>query len=371
MVFESIAIVGLGLVGGSFAKSVRRHFPETHITACDTNAQALERAAKDGVIDAAYESIGEGLNDIAAADLILLAAPVTQCMDALAALAPHAGMRTVISDVCSVKSALISRARELNRQYGFVFISGHPMAGSETGGYDASSPNLLENAIYLLCPMAEDERHKYAADSLTDLIAALGGLPMRISPEKHDESVAVISHIPHIAAAALCRLALAREDGQGTLRALASGGFRDSTRIASGSAQLWTGITLANRDAVLPALRDYIFQLERFESWLETSDGESIGAFFAGAKHFRDSLGQGRASRGWQYEVAVDVPDRPGIIAAVSQELAKHDINIRNMYIAESRQNEGGCLHIALSTPEGRDRAAEALAAAGFAVQSL
>lgn len=286
LLFPRVAVVGLGLIGGSVAKTIKRRFPETYVIAVDADAATLQAALNAGVADEALPV--SGMADAAGADLVVLATHGDAALDALTALAPLAGPETVITDTCSTKAELMDHALELKKAHpALCYVGGHPMAGSDKAGFKHSSDHLLENAAYLLCPMPGAEQ---ALERLSAFLAALGALPLTLDPGEHDLYMAAISHLPHVAAAGLVNVAHLHDDEKGTLRVLAAGGFRDLTRIASSPPALWHGITVSNRECLMRLLLDYITALEQFCRALNWGDSKAIQSFFARAQEYRDSF---------------------------------------------------------------------------------
>jgi len=368
--FSSVSIVGLGLIGGSLARSIKHFFPKTRILAVDSDADTLHAAYSEGIIDSAVRADGADYGCVANAELIVLCTPVDAALSCLSALAPHLMRGTIVTDTCSTKSALLERARILSKENpDFCFVGGHPMAGSEKNGYAASSSHLLENAVYLLCPLFDEVRHTSALELLSGFIRALGALPLNVSACEHDLYMAVISHLPHVAASALVNTAHANENEQGILRVLAAGGFKDITRIASGPPALWRSISMSNRHCLMQLLRDYMDSLETFYNALDRGTGQMIEDFFLRAQRYRDSFSSSdKTIYALLYELSLDVEDKPGVVAEITRLLESEKINIKNLYIAESREMEGGCLRLAFSSRALRDRAAVLLEAAGYAV---
>jgi prephenate dehydrogenase len=365
LIFPRVAVVGLGLIGGSVAKTIKRRFPETYVIAVDADAATLQAALDTGAADEVLPV--SGMAAAAGADLVVLAAHGDAALGALTALAPLAGPGTVITDTCSTKAELMDHALELKKAHpALCYVGGHPMAGSDKAGFKHSSDHLLENAAYLLCPMPGAEQ---ALERLSAFLTALGALPLTLDPGEHDLYMAAISHLPHVAAAGLVNVARLHDDEKGTLRVLAAGGFRDLTRIASSPPALWHGISVSNRECLLRLLLDYISALEQFCRALNWEDGKVVESFFARAQEYRDSFAAAdKTPLGLLYPLAVDVMDRPGVIAEITRLLAGADVNIRNLYIAESREQEGGCLRLAFASRDIRARAAALLKESGYSV---
>ena len=233
------------------------------------------------------------------------------------------------------------------------------MAGSEKSGYEASSPYLLENAIYVLCP--NENTDDSDMELMKSVVINIGALPFVMKSGEHDEVMSQISHLPHLVASVLVNSAMRYKDDS-MIRALAAGGFKDITRIASGDAELWKNILSANRENVCASIDNITEMLSEFRKMLANSDGNGIYEFLEEARIGRESFETGRKTiMNLLYEINIDVPDKPGIIAEVSVKLLKNNINIRNIYIAESRDNELGCLRLAFDSKDARDKAAKVL----------
>jgi prephenate dehydrogenase len=263
-----IGLLGLGLIGGSIARAVRERHPrdEVRIAAWSPTGEGPAAAARDGVIDEAVATPEEALDG---ADLVVLAGPATVCLsqlDALAgpwrsALAPDA----VITDVASTKALIVGRAEAL----GLRFVGGHPMAGRETSGYEASQPDLFEGRPWIVVPSADEA----ATERVEDLARRVGARPRRMMAAEHDDAVAAISHLPLVVAAALVEAVAGGEDvprtGWSIAADLAATGWRDMTRLARGDVEMGAGIVATNAPAIARRLRDLVATLE---TWLEELD---------------------------------------------------------------------------------------------------
>ena len=229
---NSYGFIGLGLIGGSIAKAIRKIQPDCHILVYDTNTNMTQNALTEGIADAVTDSIG---NDFHSCDMIFLCAPVSINNENLAQLKPYLSPDTLITDVGSVKSSIHDKVKELGLEK--HFIGGHPMAGSEKSGFTNANPIILENAFYILTPTESSSE-----EDLTfyrELVQAIGAIPLVITCDKHDYVTAAISHVPHLIAAALVNLVHDHDTQEGTMKLVAAGGFKDITRIASSSPQMW------------------------------------------------------------------------------------------------------------------------------------
>jgi prephenate dehydrogenase len=281
----TIGFIGFGLIGGSIARVRRRLHKEETIIAYNYRAPSpnpnLEEALADGVLS----RIETCLETFSECDIIFLCAPVLTNISYLEKLKPIIKPGCILTDVGSVKGSIHNAVKELGLEK--QFVGGHPMAGTEKTSYHHSSDTLMKNAYYILTPT--DKVPYYMTTLLTRLVEELDAMPVIMEPKEHDEAVAVISHIPHVGAAALVNLVRTQEHSD-LLRQLSAGGFKDITRVASSSSEMWQNICLSNKDCILKFLKQLQGNLDEMILMLEREDKEGIYNFFAEAKKFRDSV---------------------------------------------------------------------------------
>ena len=356
---KRIVIIGLGLIGGSIAKSLRKVYPDCNIVAVNRSIGSCDSALSEKVINEAYSELsGECLGSMENSDVIFLCTELNSSKEIIDILIKRFNnKKTIITDVCSTKEEIKNIFQ--NTKYNINYIGGHPMAGSEKSGYKFSSGYLLENAIYILCPV--ENTNEADIDFMKNIISDIGALPYIMEAKTHDEAMAQISHMPHITAAALVNAAGSYGNRE-ILNNLAAGGFKDITRIASGDPDLWKNISISNRKNIINSIDNLIGNLNEFKIALEKSDKEQLNLLFSSARNNREAYETGRKTiMNLMYELNIDVPDRPGIISEITLKLTQNNINIKNIYIAESRENELGCLRLAFDSKEARDKAAEIL----------
>lgn len=360
-----IGIVGLGLIGGSLAKAFRRAFPEAWICGVDRKTETLAKAETEGVLDEGrLFGNDEGTDGcdtfevFADCGFVFVCTPVDITARHVARVARHC--HGIVTDVGSCKTVVMRGTAALPGAGGIRFIGGHPMAGSERVGYAFSRPNLFENAIYVLCvpetvSRTAGEASTADAGELAGLVSAIGAIPVFLDADAHDRLVGLVSHLPHVAASALAAVASREGMAHGDsdrLRQLAAGGFRDITRIASASPDLWAGIAADGAPTLRPALDAYIEVLAAFRDRLggpDTTDRSGLAALFEEGRAFRDSLVMGgRGALETSATLVVQLDDRTGALARIASLLGDHGIGIRNLGIVNSRGYEGGCLHIQL-----------------------
>jgi prephenate dehydrogenase len=267
---KTLAIVGVGLIGGSFALALRRSGIVGSIVGADRDPRALERAIALGVIDTAADSPSEAARQ---ADLVLVAVPVRQIGAVLRDLAPALKPDGVVTDAGSTKSDVVRIARDSMRERFARFVPGHPIAGRETSGVDSAVPELFRGARIVLTPSADTAAD--AQEVVRGAWEAAGGRIAIATPQSHDRIFAAVSHLPHLLAFALVSEIAAREDSQ-ELFGFAAGGFRDFTRIAGSSPEMWRDISLQNREALLAELDRYVARVAVFRELIDKGDGPAL-----------------------------------------------------------------------------------------------
>ena len=302
MTFTHGGIVGLGLLGGSLALDLRRHFPRLTLTGIARRRETLEQAAElrcDG--RPVFDALTTELADARAADLVILCTPVQTAIAQVGILAPLLAPGTVVTDVGSTKRMMMNAATALPP--GVTFIGGHPMAGSDRPGLAHARAGLFCGATWALCVPPGGEK---AADRLTEVIATLGARPLRIDPALHDELVALTSHLPHIVAAALATQVLGGVRGEAA-RPFIAGGFRDTTRIAAADTTMWRDICLTNRDRIAAELTALLAALEQWRDALRAGDAPHLDALLATAN--RDFSQEVKAGQEARVRLIITVPD--------------------------------------------------------------
>ncbi len=345
-----IGFIGLGLIGGSIAKSIRRLFPDTTIIGFDVDQNALSLALADGTLTKTVTAI-EAMGDC---DYIFLCAPVHYNIAYLPILKRIIKDTCILTDVGSVKSDIYKAIHDSHLDD--FFIGGHPMVGSERSGYDAANDRLIENAYYFVTPSATVQPEK--VEEFRTFLEDLGAIPIVYSPERHDEITAYISHIPHVIASALVNLVAGKEDENEMLKQLAAGGFKDITRIASSNPVVWEHILLSNPQNVIAGLQTYIDELNHMIQSIESENAREIYRFFEEAKNYRNSVpDHATGVIRMNYDVYVDIPDEPNALAKAVTYIGEAGINLKNIGITHNREDNEGVLRLSFYEDESAVKA--------------
>lgn len=278
---RKLAVIGTGLIGGSFALALRRSGFAGPITGFDRDPSALERAAALHVIDEIADSASEAARG---AEMVVVAVPVRAIGPVLHDVGLALEGSAVVMDVGSTKAEVIETARHELRERFPRFVPAHPIAGREASGVDAASSDLFKGARVVLTPVAETDPK--AADFVRAAWEAAGARVSTLSPQDHDRIFAAVSHLPHLLSFALVSEIASRPDSS-DLFGFAAGGFRDFTRIAASSPEMWRDIALQNRDALLAELDRYGVRLAIFRELLEKRDGPALERLMAEARSAR------------------------------------------------------------------------------------
>lgn len=279
---ERLCIVGVGLIGGSLARALRTAGACREVVGCGRDEVQLRRAVELGVIDR-YDT--DPTRAVAGADVVVLAVPVGVMGEVLGRIAPGLSDTAVVTDVGSTKGSVVEAARSALGPRLPRFVPGHPIAGTERSGVEASFPELFRERRVILTPLPETEPG--AVESIREMWCTAGAEVTDMEVTHHDAVLAATSHLPHVLAFNLVDT-LARSGEQEEIFAYAAGGFRDFTRIASSDPVMWRDICLANRKAILNAMADFSVHMAELARAIEAEDGEAVEAVFRRAKEARD-----------------------------------------------------------------------------------
>lgn len=341
---EKIAILGIGLIGGSLALGLKER-TDAVVVGYDRSEKDLRYAMAIGAVDDWTTSLPQAVSN---ADMVVIALPVGQIKQMIETLAElPLKPSCIVTDVGSTKSEIMEASRKL-KEKGIVFIGGHPMAGSHQSGIQAARSLLFENAYYVLTP--DPEASLWEVQKISQLLHKATRAELVImNAAHHDRIVGAISHLPHIIAAGLVNVVGNYNEENEWFHRLAAGGFRDLTRIGASHPVMWRDILLSNRNALLKLMDDWIEKMEEVRSAISDGEQEQIEVFFSRSRRLRQQLPD-KKRRGIlepRYECHVDVPDQPGVIGKIATLLGDENINISNLEVMENREEIPGVLKIA------------------------
>lgn len=283
-VINKLCVIGIGLIGGSLARALRKAGAVNEIVAAGRDEAHLQRAKELGVIDSYTTNLAEAVNG---ADIIVLAVPLGAMQSVMSQIKDHISTSAVLTDVGSAKSSVINDAQTVFGELPVNFVPGHPIAGTEQSGVEASFAELYENRRVIVTP--HEQSSVAATDKVKAMWQACGAEVIEMNPLHHDEILAATSHLPHMLAFTLVDV-LARMDDSQEIFDFAAGGFRDFTRIASSDPNMWHDICLANHDALVPVLEKFSDELRLLADAVRKGDSDFIKDTFTRAKQARDQF---------------------------------------------------------------------------------
>jgi prephenate dehydrogenase len=351
-----IAVVGLGLIGGSVALAARERLGAS-VSGYDAHPQACAEAAARGALDRGCQTLADAL---AGAEAAFVAVPVGALPEVVGQVLAAAPADCVVSDVGSTKRAVVAGNADPR------FVGGHPLAGAESAGVEHARPDLFEGATWYLTPTEVTSGVLY--ERLHRLLRGLGARPVAIEPETHDAILATVSHLPHVLANVLVSQAAATL-AAGDERLPATGpSFRDATRVAGAPSSVWTDIYVSNADALIAALDQGVGALERVRDALARGDSDWLTAWNEDAAGDRRRLLEAQLGTEQLIELRASVPNRPGVVAQLALELGRAGVNIVDMALYPAPDMSEGVIALWMSGPEAAQRAQELVSGLGFPV---
>jgi len=279
---NKLVIIGVGLIGGSFALALKKAKAVRHVVGVGRTKKNLNVALKLGVIDEASLDVAHAVRD---ADMVLIGTPVGQMAGVMRAIAPHLNEKIIITDGGSTKQDVIACARKYLGAHFPRFVPAHPMAGTENSGAASAFADLYRGRKVILVPQAETSAR--AVRQVGAAWVACGAHVVRLQAREHDEILAAVSHLPHVAAFALMGTLAKRKDARHAL-GFSAGGLRDMVRISGSSPEMWRDIFLANRTALLTAVDNYSDEIKAVRAALKSGDGAALQAMFERARSARE-----------------------------------------------------------------------------------
>lgn len=358
-----IGIVGTGLVGASLGLALGRLDEVGEIAGYDRDSRELDEAARRGAVTRVATSAADAATG---ADVVILAVPVSTVPAVAREVGPALKAGAILTDVASVKAHVVE-ALQAAVPAGVHVVGGHPMAGSAETGAAHATADLFVGAAYLLTPTSHTDPDAYGR--LHAIVTRLGARVLAVSPERHDLLVAVVSHLPQLAATTLMNLAAERaRDEHAGLLLLAAGGFRDATRVAASNPDLWLDICAENRDAIVAVLDDYRERIGALRSVLAVADVGGLRRTLADARAARRSLPGKETATGRLVELHLLIPDQPGVFAEVTTTVGLAGVNIEDIGVEHAPEGGQGLLRLAILGPDNAGKARAALEAIGYEV---
>jgi prephenate dehydrogenase len=351
-----IAVVGLGLIGGSLSLAVRERLG-AHVAGHDVRADAARDALARGAVDEIGETVAE---TVSGAEAVFVAVPVGSLAETVSEALEAASSDRVVADVGSTKRAVVAANPDPR------FVGGHPLAGAETSGIAHARGDLFEGASWYLTPGPDTSGVLY--ERLHRLLRAIGARPAAIEPETHDAILASVSHLPHVLANVLVAQT-GRVLAAGDERLPATGpSFRDATRVAGSPSAVWTDIYLSNADALVEAIGQTTAALEAVSQALAQGDAEWLSAWNDRAAGERRRLLEAQLAGAMLCQLRASVPNRPGVVAQLALELGRAGVNIVDMALYPAPDMSEGVIALWISGEAPAERARELISGLGFPV---
>lgn len=355
---HTYGFLGLGLIGGSLARNIKKTDPEAKILACSRRRETCEEALAAGMVDEILDFPGD--ERFADCRYLFLCAPVAANISLMRELVPVLSRNsgTIVTDVGSVKGAIHKEAAALG--ISDRFIGGHPMTGSERSGFANSNDHLFENAYYIITPGegVDDGR----VQEFRDFVLTLKAIPLILDYREHDFITAAISHLPHVVASSLVNTVHTLDGQEEHMKMIAAGGFKDITRIASSSPEMWEQICVDNHENISKVMDEFLREMIAARDHMCSGDGGYIHKMFEESRAYRSSFSErssGPDKR--QYRIYCDVIDEAGAIATIATILAVNRISIRNIGIVHNREFEDGALLIEFYDEDSMKKGTETL----------
>jgi prephenate dehydrogenase len=351
-----VAVVGLGLIGGSVALAARERL-EAIVSGYDASEEAASAALERGAVDRIGKTLPEA---VAEAEAVFVAVPVRALAEVIGRALEAAPADSVVTDVGSTKREVVGFHRDPR------FVGGHPLAGAESSGIGHARADLFESATWYLTPAPTTSGMLY--ERLHRLLVGLGARPAAIDPETHDTILATVSHLPHVLANVLVSQAAAALEAGGERLPATGPSFRDATRVAGAPTAIWTDIYLSNRDALEREVERAIEALERFREALRDADADRISAWNDAAAADRRRLLGAQLAGAPLFELRASVPNRPGVVATLALELGRAGVNIADLALYPAPDMSEGVVALWISGEQAAVRAEALIGALGFPV---
>jgi prephenate dehydrogenase len=357
--FNRIAIIGLGLIGGSFAKAIKHADKNIFISAFD-KTEVLDKALSEKVIDQKLFKIDDCLDY----DLILLALPINQSLKYFIELAPQLKNDQLISDLCSVKGIFADQWKKISSNG--IYIGAHPMTGKEKSGYDHSDPLLYENSVFII---SDINKNTTLLNNYISVVKLTGARIILLDPHLHDKITADVSHLPQLLSVLLVNH-VSNKEGNISQLDFAAGGFRDMTRIASSDFKIWESIIHYNKNEILKTLSLFQDQISSLKKLIEDEQHNKINELFEKARLARNEIPIN--NKGFidpLFDITVFVKDEAGMISKISTVLFENSINIKDIELLKIREGTGGNFKFYFESELDAGKAKQLIEHLGFIIQ--
>ena len=358
MEIKKIAIIGLGLIGGSLAKSLKHSVSGIQIAAFD-NFEVLDKAISENAIDVRLSSVRDALNY----NLIFLALPINESLKVFKELAPALKEDQIISDLCSVKGIFADAWQNISSRG--LYIGAHPMAGKEKAGYQNADNLLFENSIFIISDSCKQYK---LLDEYIEIMKSIGVRITFVNPYLHDKIISRVSHLPQLLSVLLVNQATNNEDRINYLD-FGAGGFRDMTRIASSDYDIWDSIIASNKNEIINSLSSFRNDIDKIISLIQNDLSKEISIEFNKARTAREEIPfNNKGFLSPLFDISIFLKDEPGIIAKLSKILFDNNINIKDLELLKIREGSGGNFKLYFETEDDAKTAKSVLEKSGFKI---
>lgn len=359
--FGKVAVIGTGMMGGSFALALKDENLVDTVSCYDISPMTREKAAQLQVADEVCDTPAKAA---AGCDLLVIATPVGSVVSAFYEVRDALKEGTVVTDIGSAKLKLVNEMERLCSDQ-IHYVGGHPMTGSEQSGVESARRDLYRDSYYILTPT--ERTHTDSFRRLHSLLTKMGARVISMDPVSHDRAMATISHVPHLVSLLLMEMASDERNSIENLFTIVAGGFRDMTRIAASKPELWIDICMANKDFIIKRLEDYSSRISDLVKILGNEDYEALRHKFEKARKSRIELSL-KAGREIEelFDVSIPVPDKPGVISGITTAVGKVGVNIEDISITHPLMGEKGILTLKILGEENAKKAAVQIRALGF-----
>lgn len=361
--FLKIGIIGTGLMGGSLALAIKSRTNAGKVAVFDICEDTMRKARELGIGDETAASPAEAAEG---SDIVFLATPVGALAGVIDGISEHLKEGVIVTDLGSAKLRVTTVIEEIIPR-GVHYIGGHPMTGSEQSGISFARAELYRDCYYILTPTENTDADAF--HRLQGFLTDIGARVISMDPESHDRAMATVSHVPHLLSLLLMDMANRQRGKMKNLFTVAAGGFRDMTRIAAGSPDLWVDICRENREFIVAGLNEYGGGIAELIELLERGDFDGLRDLFEGARRARNELSVKAGTEIEElFEVSLPVPDEPGVISGISTAVGALGVNIEDIGIVHPLEGETGILSLKILGQDKARRVSDGLEARGYRV---